>query len=153
MMTVAMVDHLLRRGDKGLLVECDTFNPDVSNAYKDKVQWELDEADGWIDFVNTCDEHCDSVIVVNTAARNDLAVRQHGPTLEANLDEVAAKLVALCTINQQRDSLELLKDFIVAIPKADVHVVRNGYFGDERKFELDREFKICAASRGGEASP
>ena len=42
MMTVAMVDHLLRRGDKGVLVECDTLNPDVSNAYKDKVQWELD---------------------------------------------------------------------------------------------------------------
>jgi hypothetical protein len=30
-------------------------------------------------------------------------------------------------INRQRDSLELLKEFIEAIPRAAVHVVRNGY--------------------------
>jgi Mrp family chromosome partitioning ATPase len=29
MMTVAMLDHLLERGSKVVLVECDTSNPDV----------------------------------------------------------------------------------------------------------------------------
>ncbi|HEV3192987.1 MAG TPA: protein mobD [Polyangiaceae bacterium] len=156
MMTIATVDYLLERGDKVLLVECDTSNPDVWNAYQDELQCELvelDEADGWIDFVNMCDQHRDGVIVVNTAARNNMAVRQHGPTLDTSLDELGAKLVALWMINRQRDSLELLKDFMAAMPKADVHVVRNGYFGDERKFELYRESKIREAveGRGGKS--
>jgi hypothetical protein len=156
MMTVATVDYLLQRGDEVLLVQCDTSNPDVWNAYKDELQCELvelDEADGWIDFVNMCDEHRDKVIVVNTAARNNMAVRQYGPTLDTSLDELGAKLVALWMINRQRDSLELLKDFMVAMPKADVHVVRNGYFGDERKFELYSESKVREAveGRGGKS--
>jgi hypothetical protein len=155
MMTIATVDYLPDRGDKVLLVECDTSNPDVWNAYQQELQCELielDEADGWIDFVNMCDQHGDSVIVVNTAARNNMAVRQHGPTLGTSLDELGAKLVALWMINRQRDSLELLKDLMAAMPKADVHVVRNGYFGDERKFELYRESKIREAVEGREAS-
>ncbi len=122
-----------------LLVECDTSNPDVWKAYKEEVETELidlDEADGWIHLVNTCDRRRDSVVVINTAARNNLAVKQYGSTLDSSLDELGAKLVALWVINRQRDSLELLREFIDAVPKAAVHVVRNGYFGEERKFEL-----------------
>jgi len=59
--------------------------------------------------------------------------------------------VALWVITRQRDSLELLKAFMEEVPKVDVHVVRNGYFGDERKFELHNGSKIREAveSRGG----
>lgn len=35
-----------------------------------------------------------------------------------------------------RDSLELLKDFMDAMPECRVHVLRNLYFDDETKFEL-----------------
>jgi len=83
MMTVAMLDHLLERGSKVVLVECDTSNPDVWKAYRDHVETELinlDEADGWIHLVNTCDQHPDAVVVINTAARNNLAVKQYGRT-------------------------------------------------------------------------
>jgi hypothetical protein len=54
-------------------------------------------------------------------------------------------------INRQRDSLELLREFADAVPKAAVHVVRNGYFGEERKFELYNGSKIRdeVESRGG----
>jgi hypothetical protein len=156
MMTVATLDYLVERGDNVLLVECDTSNPDVWNAYSEHLQSELidlDQADGWIDFVNTCDTHRDHVVVVNTPARNSAAVRQYGLTLDASLDELGSKLVTLWMINRQRDGLELLEEFMEAVPKAEVHVIRNGYFGDERKFELYNESKIRASieGRGGKS--
>ena len=156
MMTVAMLDHLLERGSKVVLVECDTSNPDVWKAYRDHVETELinlDEADGWIHLVNTCDRHPDAVVVINTAARNNLAVKQYGRTLDSSLEELGRPLVALWVINRQRDSLELLREFIDAIPNAAVHVVRNGYFGDEKKFELYNGSKIReeVEGRGGKS--
>jgi hypothetical protein len=92
-------------------------------------------------------------VVVNTAARNNVAVRQHGQTLNASLDELGAKLMTLWMINRQRDGLELLEEFIEAVPKAEVHVVRNGYFGDEKKFDLYNGSKVREAveSRGGKS--
>jgi len=156
MMTVAMLDHLLEQGTKAVLVECDTSNPDVWKAYREHVETELidlDEADGWIHLVNTCDSHREGVVVINTAARNNLAVKQYGSTLDSSLEELGSELVALWVINRQRDSLELLREFIDAVPKAAVHVVRNGYFGDEKKFELYNGSKIREEieGRGGKS--
>jgi hypothetical protein len=156
MMTVATLDYLLEQGQKVLLVECDTSNPDVWKAYREQLKTELinlDEADGWIHLVNTCDRHREEVVVVNTAARNKEAVKQYGQTLDSSLEELGSKLVALWMINRQRDSLELLKEFMDAVPKAEVHVVRNGYFGEERKFELYNGSKIRdeVESRGGKS--
>ena len=39
------------------------------------------------------------------------------------------------------------------MPKAEVHVVRNGYFGEEKKFELYNSSKLRAAveGRGGKS--
>ena len=61
--------------------------------------------------------------------------------------------MALWVINRQRDGLELLREFIDAVPKAAVHVVRNGYFGDEKKFELYNGSKIReeVEGRGGKS--
>jgi len=156
MMTMATLDYLIERGDRVALIETDTSNHDVWSAYHEQVPsglFDLDQADGWIDFVNTCDTHRDRTVVVNTAARNNVAVRQHGQTLNASLDELGAKLMTLWMINRQRDGLELLEEFIEAVPKAEVHVVRNGYFGDEKKFDLYNGSKVRAAveSRGGKS--
>jgi hypothetical protein len=154
MLALATVDYLLSEGREVLLVECDNANPDVFRAYQDVLPTErtdLDEADGWIHLVNVCDAHRGRAVVVNTAARNNVAVTRYGATLDSSLEALDATLVALWVINRQRDSLELLKEFIEAIPRAAVHVVRNGYFGDERKFELYNTSKLRASieSRGG----
>jgi hypothetical protein len=156
MMTVVLLDYLIDAGEKVFLVECDTSNPDVWKAYSEKLNGELidlDKADGWIRLVNVCDAHRGGVVVVNTAARNNLAVSHYGPTLDASLDELGATLVALWMINRQRDSLELLTEFMAAMPSADVHVVRNGYFGEEGKFELynTSEVRQSIESRGGKS--
>ncbi|MGH7437581.1 MAG: protein mobD [Polyangiaceae bacterium] len=154
MMTVATLDYLLEQGEKVLLIECDTSNPDVWKAYSKHLEGELmdlDDADGWIRLVNACDADRDRVIVVNTAARNNAGVTQYGRTLETSLEELEAKLVTFWMINRQRDSLELLADFMDAMPRADVHVVRNGYFGEEAKFELynTSDVRKTVESRGG----
>ena len=84
---------------------------------------------------------------------HNLAVKQYGGTLDSSLEELGSQLVALWVINRQRDSLELLREYIDAVPKAAVHVVRNGYFGDEKKFELYNGSKIReeVEGRGGKS--
>jgi hypothetical protein len=157
LVAMTVLDTLLQRDERVLLVECDTSNPDVAKVYSDVVPTELinlDEADGWIHLVNVCDAHPEVTVVVNTAARNNDAVTRFGETLDGSLEELGRELVALWVINRQRDSVELLKQFAEAVPRALVHVVRNGHWGAEGKFELFNESKIrreLVEARGGKA--
>ena len=151
LVAMSTVDYLLERGESVLLIESDTSNPDTWKAYKDVTETELlnlDEADGWIQLVNLCDSKPDSIIVINTAARNNQSVTAYGETLNSTLAELKRKLVTLWVINRQRDSLELLKEYIDAIPNTIIHVVRNSYFGDEKKFELYNNSKLRATVEG-----
>lgn len=143
--SMAVVDYLMDKGESVLLIESDTSNPDVAKALKGQTAIEtvdLDDADGWIHLVNTIDQAPDSTVVINTAARNNKGVSSYGGTLNSTLEELKRKLVTLWVINRHRDSLELLKEYADAIPNADIHVVRNTHFGDERKFELYNTSKI-----------
>lgn len=151
MVTMAVVDHFTARGEDVMLIECDTSNADVWKVYREHLQAELinlDEADGWIHLVNVCDERKDSTVVINTAARNNLAVTKFGSTLDSTLEELKRQLVTLWVINRQRDSLELLREFAEAMPHALLHVVRNAHFGDEVKFELYNGSKIRTEMEG-----
>ena len=154
MVTMAVVDLLLSMGESVMLIESDTGNPDVWKTYKEEVETELidlDQADGWIELVNLCESRPDAVVVINTAARNNLGVSAYGETLNSTLAELKRKLVTLWVINRQRDSLELLKGYMDAIPNAAVHVVRNGHAGEEKKFELYNTSKLRkeVEDRGG----
>jgi hypothetical protein len=154
LVAMAMVDYLQQCDEDLLLVDSDTSNPDVWKAYKDTARTDLinlDAANGWIDLVNLCDENPESTVVINSAARNNRGVSSYGTTLNNTLAELKRELVTLWVINRQRDSLELLKEFMDAIPGSAVHVIRNGYFGDERKFELYNGSKRRAIveERGG----
>jgi hypothetical protein len=156
MVTMVVVDLLLSMGESVLLIESDTGNPDVWKTYKEEVETELidlDQADGWIELVNLCESKPDAVVVINTAARNNLGVSAYGETLNSTLAELKRKLVTLWVINRQRDSLELLKGYMDAIPNAAVHVVRNGHAGEEKKFELYNTSKLRkdVEDRGGKS--
>lgn len=156
LVTMALLDYLTQQEEAGLLVESDTSNPDVWQAYKESVETAtigLDDADGWINLVNLCESKPDSVVVINTAARNNKGVSDYGDTLNSTLAELKRTLVTLWVINRQRDSLELLKKYMDAIPNSVVHVVRNGYFGEEKKFELYNGSKLRASveERGGKS--
>lgn len=137
--SVSLIDHLLNEGKEVLLIESDTSNPDVAKMYSEEVKTELinlDHADGWIDLVNICDENPDSIVIVNTAARNNSGVAAYGVNLNSTLNDLNRSLITLWVINRQRDSIELLRDYMEALPNSTIHVVRNSYFGEERKFEL-----------------
>lgn len=154
MVSMAVTDYLASRGETVVLIDTDTSNPDVWKAYKDAVKCELvdlDEADGWIQLVNLCDENQDATVIVNTAARNNRGVTAYGTTLNSTLDELKRQLVTLWVINRQRDSVELLKEFADAIPAARIHVLRNSYYGDENQFELYNGSKTrkLVEQRGG----
>ena len=139
LLSIALVDYLVSNNESVLLLESDTGNPDVWKAYKDSIKCELinlDEADGWIQLVNICDENKDSIIVINTAARNNISVSKYGDTLNSTLDELKRKLVTFWIINRQRDSLEMLIEYTDTMNNSLTHVVKNGHFGDDRKFEL-----------------
>lgn len=152
--TMALLDYLAQKQQPLLLVESDTSNPDVWKAYGASVPAELinlDEADGWVRFVNACEAKPDHAVVVNTAARNNQGVAAYGGTLSSSLGELQRRLVTLWVVNRQRDSLELLREYMDAMPQAAVHVLRNGYFGETAKFELYNGSKLKTAleERGG----
>lgn len=158
MVTMALIDYLQGNGESVVLIETDTSNPDVWKTYGDSIKGELvnlEEADGWIKLINICgdDSNKESTIVINTRAANNQGVQKYGETLNSTLEELGRTLIALWVINRQRDSLELLKDFREALPNALVHVVRNGYFGEESKYQLYNGSKIRAAveEKGGKS--
>ncbi|MES2900196.1 MAG: protein mobD [Pseudomonadota bacterium] len=154
LVSMATIDYLSRQDEAVLLIDADTSNPDVWKTYKESIGAhliDLDEADGWIELVNLCDANPDSVVVINSAARNNAGVSAYGKTLNDTLPELKRKLITLWVINRQRDSLELLKEYMDAIADTVVHVVRNSYFGEEKKFELynSSKLKTLVEGRGG----
>lgn len=145
MLSIGMIDLALERHDEPILIESDTSNPDVYKMHKDEIKTELidlDDANGWIDFINVCDRNPDSLIIVNTAARNNRGVAAYGATLSATLGELDRELTTLWVINRQRDSLELLSGFMADLAGSKIHVVRNTYYGAEEKFELYNHSKL-----------
>lgn len=156
LVAMAVLDQLQSAGRQVLLIESDTSNPDVWKAYREAVTCELvdlDEADGWIQLVNLCDQHRELDVVINTAARNNKGVAAYGMMLANTLGELQRELITFWVINRQRDSLELLKEYLETIDGTKVHVIRNGYFGDEAKFELYNGSKVrqLVEARGGKS--
>lgn len=143
--SMAVLDYLIAEHRYLRLVEADTTNPDVWKSYGRTVESEvvnLDEVDGWIHLVNLCDANPFKVMVVNTPARNNDAVREHGGILLDALKELGRDLITLWVINRQRDSLELLNGYLETMPGGVAHVVRNGYFGELTKFELYQQSSL-----------
>ena len=145
MVCVGLTDTLVSLQENVLLIESDTSNPDVYKMYMDELETrllDLDTADGWIDLVNICDEKKDHTVVINTAARNNKGVAAYSQTLRNTLQELKRDLVTFWVINRQRDSVELLKEYLEELPDTRLHVVRNGHYGEESKFELYNNSKL-----------
>ena len=153
-LSMALADYLTKyKNRKIILVESDTSNPDVGKTFAQNDDVEvlslsLDNADGWIELVNSC-EGSNRDLVVNSAARSGEAVEKFGGTLIGSLDELHMQLVSFWVINRQRDSIELLKKYMDIVP-GELHVVRNTFYGEPQKFELfnGSKTKIEAEKRG-----
>jgi hypothetical protein len=148
LLSMTIVDFLSCAERAPFLVETDTSVPDVYKTYKAETGGELvnlDEREGWIELVNLVEGKPESTLVINTGARNQTGITNFGKTLSKALPQLKRKLVVFWLIDRKRESLELLADFLEAIPDAEMHVVRNMYLGSERKFELYNGSKMKAA--------
>ncbi len=139
--SMALLDHWLSSepAKPAFLVETDTSNPDVAKAYGESVPHclpRISEREGWIDLLNELDAQPKAAVVCNLAAQTNSLWEQFGGTLLSGLSQMKRPATCLWLINRQRDSLELLAEFRDMAPGVKIHVLRNAYFGDERKFEL-----------------
>lgn len=145
MVTCGLLDLLIEHKRQVLLIDTDTSNPDVYKIYSkeiDSLHLNLDVVEGWIDMINACADRKDAVVVVNSAARNMEGIGKFAQALTSSLDELERKLVTFWVINRQRDSVELLKSFTKMVPESTIHVIRNGYFGSEDKYQLYNTSKL-----------
>lgn len=143
--TMALLDYFSINHKYLKLIDADTNNPDVWRCYGRLTEGEvvdLNEAEGWIRLVNICDAVPFKTVVVNTPAQSNIAANKYAAILLDSLRELARPLITLWVINRQRDSLELLKDYMDHVAGGVIHVVCNGYFGDEKKYELFHESSI-----------
>ncbi len=151
MVGMGLIDYLRKEGRDPVLIETDKKNPDVGRAHKSEIQTEgldLSDQDGWVELLDLCGK-TESPVVINSAVGADET--QGIDALEQSLESSEKKLVVLWVINRQRDSIELLRDFMKSIQSAKVHVVRNLYFGGTHKFELfnDSKTRKELEERGG----
>lgn len=155
-LAMALLDYLSESSQTPALIETDTSNPDVWKSYRNTVGSDttnLDDAEGWIHLVNLLAGEVESdtnitattPVVINSAARANDSVMKNGDILLSALPELERELVTVWVINRQRDSLELLKAYMDKMPAAKVHVIKNGYFGEDKKFELYNNSKIRKA--------
>jgi len=154
MLSMLLIDFLTQFLKKKIFViESDTSNPDVgktfaNNEYVEVIFLSLDNADGWIELVNHCaTKNMD--IVINFAARSGEAIKKFAGTLIESLEELQMALITFWLINRQRDSVELLKEYMNVVP-GELHVVRNTFYGEAHKFDLFNKsnIKIEAEKRG-----
>jgi hypothetical protein len=152
--TMALLDYFSTNHKYLKLIDADVNNPDVWRCYGRLTEGEvidLDDVDGWIRLVNLCDAAPFKTVVVNTPAQSNVAVSKHVTILLDSLRELARPLMTLWVINRQRDSLELMKDYMDHVSGRMIHVVCNGYFGEQQKFELyeDSTIKETVTALGG----
>jgi hypothetical protein len=148
LLSIALVDYVSVTNRRPFLVETDTSVPDVYKTYGGEIDAELvnlDEREGWIELLNLVESRPEDTIVVNTGARNQTGISNFGKTLRKALPQLKRKMIVFWLIDRKRESLELLSDFIEALPEAEINIVRNLYLGTERKFELYNASKMRAS--------
>lgn len=159
MVTIGVVDLLLSTGNNVLLVESDESNPDVYKAFngldnksinalvKSEI-CNLDYEEGYIRLGNLIEE-TDAYVVVNTAARATNGLLKYGGIVVDTARALKRDVIMLWPINRQRDSLELLSDFMGAAEGYQgVYVVKNTYFGEPSKFVRYDNSKMKARVTG-----
>lgn len=138
MISMALLDYLkYEKKEKVLLIETETSNPDVYKAYRDLVDSklvDLSSLDGWIDLANIIEGMPEHSLVINSAARLSIEVESYGKILNDAIEILGRRFLTLWVINRQRDSLELLKNYMEMMPKSELHVIMNLYWGSVEKF-------------------
>ena len=138
MVTLGVVDALIASGKQVVLVESDDSNPDTHKALNSLVTsaiCNLDAEDGYMALGDIIEKNEDAYVVVNSAARATKGIIKHGGIIADVVAEQGRELVMLWPINRQRDSVELLKEFMDgSVGYTATYVLKNTYFGAPEKF-------------------
>ena len=143
-------DYLLSQGSNPVLIETDNSNPDVFKMYHNKdyngykvepYAKDMDTDKGWAAILNIMSDTAaaNRDVVLNTAARNSSKIAENGESI--NIISESIDVITLWVINDNRDSIILLKDYI-SIVKQRICVIKNGYFGEESDFGLFEESQL-----------
>lgn len=149
---MGVVDALITRGEQVMLVESDDSNPDTYKALNKLITSEicnLDDEAGYMKLSGIIEANSNACIVINTAARATKGIVQHGGILTDTVNELGRELSMLWVMNRQRDSIELLKEFMDGTSGyKSVHAVLNTYFGSVDKFTRFQNSKQHARVTG-----
>lgn len=143
MLALVAIDQLVLMGRQVLYFESDTNNADVwmcmqrdpEHAPGETIDGvttytvRLDEEQSWVDIVTAIDEHPDHTVVIGTASGTIEVIQKHGHILRELLPELQRKLVTLWVIDEQRDSINLLREHLAVFPNHDIHVIKNSKHG------------------------
>jgi hypothetical protein len=139
--------HYFRKhfeGENILLIETDTSNPDVGRLYEKtkgvtvKPLALSENENGWTDLIDTIDESSERIqhVVINSMAASNLGIEAQGRLLDKAIKEniLNFDFKAFWVMNRNKDSVELLKDFLDCMETAVVYPVKNLFFGNEKDF-------------------
>lgn len=135
----ALITFFQQKKQNVILIDTDTSNPDVYRAYTEEIPSfyaDCDNADGWIEILNLCEQHKDATVIINTASRNMKAMIDYSNLLFDVAKELTAKISSIWLTSIHRDSIELLKTYSDELPKHEIHVLKNNFFGNDDLFSL-----------------
>jgi hypothetical protein len=145
MVSLTLIQYLIDKYGESKtinLIETDESNPDVGRVYRGKIPVTnaiLDEDEkGWILMSELIETSTNTLFVINSAARSNMGIRKHGRNFASVLEsgKVPYSLVTLWPMNRQKDSVNLLEDFLGYVAFGSVYPVRNCYFGEPGDFTL-----------------
>ncbi len=149
-MSSILIDCLSRIGRDVVIIDTDTSNPDVYRAHHKKFPCflqKIDTVSDWADFLTLLDEHSnkdvviteenkdddfEKHIIVNMGARNQESIQSWGETIK----EISEDICVFFMLNNQKDSILLLKEYTKVIEPKYIVPTKNHFFGDQNAFSL-----------------
>ena len=150
MVAITLLQYLIDRfGDeKNIhLLETDNGNPDVWRIYRNKLPvnlFSLDEDQkGWQGVADLIERAKDTLFVINSAATSNVGLAVHGRDFSAFLEEISNECdyVTFWVLNRQKDSVQLLEDYLKVVDAGRLFVVRNNYWGPREEFGLYEQIR------------
>lgn len=136
------------------VIDTDITNMDIYKTYsKYEIGCELIDIRGEneeIEFLNAIEEHKDKTIIVNMCAGAGMG--KYGNNLVNLCEELGVSMTVLWVINTDRDSIELLSEYITKTEdskgKYKIYAIKNLYFGKEQMFRIYDESKTSKKVNG-----
>jgi hypothetical protein len=165
LVSMGLIDYLRRTAPKDeiLLFETDSTNPDVGRLYK-KTKGVVVEnlalnenEDNWTDLIDMVDQSKAPHIIINSMAGANLGIEAQGEFLNEAIEQdiLDIDLKCLWVMNKDKDSVDLLRQYMERIRHAVIYPIKNLWFGKESEFSYYRDSNegraICqmVQKRGG----